>query len=57
MCSGLQGIIKTVGFTLSLCEMEELHETRIFKIIYITKRHIVFCLYAESYVIKAVVTF
>jgi hypothetical protein len=37
--------------------MEELNETSVFKIIYIAKRHIAFCPYAESYVVKAVVTF
>jgi hypothetical protein len=37
--------------------MEELHETSVFKIIYIAKRLIAFWPYAESYVVKAVVSF
>jgi hypothetical protein len=37
--------------------MEEFHVTSVFKIIYIAKRHVVFCLIAESYFIKELVTF
>jgi hypothetical protein len=38
-----------------LCEMEEFYVTVLFKIIYIAKRHVAFCLIAESYFIKVLV--